>query len=243
MAWENKNEIVLGIVGGMGSYATLSFFERVLNAFPAEKDWEKPRILIDNYSTLPSRVRAILYNENVEALKVRLSESVSNLLQAGATDIVLACHTSHYFLPDIMNTVGSDADKIVNMISLAKEECISRKIQKVVLLASEGTVQANIYGNVFGDEIELLAPDEKKLKEIRQFIEAVKQNKVTAESLMNFKKMIENADCPVVLGCSELPVLQQKCVKSGIEIDNQMIDPLQCVIDKVVDKYNKRCLR
>ena len=33
----------IGIVGGMGSYATLDFFRRILDAFPAEKEWDRPR--------------------------------------------------------------------------------------------------------------------------------------------------------------------------------------------------------
>ena len=37
---------VIGVVGGMGSYATLNFFGRLLDAFPATKEWERPRIII-----------------------------------------------------------------------------------------------------------------------------------------------------------------------------------------------------
>ena len=45
---EEYTENVIGIMGGFGSYATLNFFEQVLDSFPAEKEWERPRILIDN---------------------------------------------------------------------------------------------------------------------------------------------------------------------------------------------------
>lgn len=54
---------VIGILGGMGSYATVEIFRRVIDAFPAEKEWDRPRILIDNNCIMPSRVRAILYEE------------------------------------------------------------------------------------------------------------------------------------------------------------------------------------
>ena len=53
----------IGILGGMGSYATVDLFRRLVDAFPAEKEWDRPRIIIDNNCTMPSRVRAILYNE------------------------------------------------------------------------------------------------------------------------------------------------------------------------------------
>lgn len=58
----------IGIVGGMGSYATLDFFRRLLNAFPAEREWDRPRIVIDNRCTMPSRVHAILYNEQPQKI-------------------------------------------------------------------------------------------------------------------------------------------------------------------------------
>lgn len=94
-----KDNYTIGIVGGMGSYATLKYFERILEAFPAERDWERPRVIIDNYCTLPSRVRAVLYNERVEELEQDLTDSVRGLLNAGADRIILACNTSHVFLP------------------------------------------------------------------------------------------------------------------------------------------------
>ena len=42
-------DYVIGIIGGMGSYATIDFFRRLVDAFPAEKEWERPRIIVDNY--------------------------------------------------------------------------------------------------------------------------------------------------------------------------------------------------
>lgn len=76
-------EMVIGILGGMGSYATASFFERLLMAFPAEKEWDRPRIIIDNYCTMPSRVRAILYDEHREELIKKLCDSVKMLIRGG----------------------------------------------------------------------------------------------------------------------------------------------------------------
>jgi aspartate racemase len=240
MSWKSNDGMVLGIVGGMGSYATLNFYNRILNSFPAERDWERPRVIIDNYSTLPSRVRAILYNENVNDLEVRLSKSIASLLLAGATDVVLACHTSHYFLQAITDSMeNEERDKILNLIELAKSKCVSLGIKKVRLLASEGTIQAGIYEKAFGTDIDVIAPNESGLGEIRMLIEAVKQNKVTDTSIEMFRELVESSELPVILGCSELPVLKQKCDEAGMKINNKIIDPLQSVIDIVVDKYNQ----
>lgn len=73
----------IGVLGGMGSYATCDIFRRLLDAFPAEKEWERPRILIDNNCTMPSRVRAILYGEHEGRLIQEMSESVESLVRTG----------------------------------------------------------------------------------------------------------------------------------------------------------------
>ena len=65
---ENGKEYVLGVLGGMGTYATIHLFQQYAEIFPAEKEWDRPRIIIDNNCTMPSRVRAILYNEKRECL-------------------------------------------------------------------------------------------------------------------------------------------------------------------------------
>lgn len=89
---------VIGVLGGMGSYATLHFFQELLDAFPAEKEWDRPRIIIDNRCTMPSRVLAVLEGIKYDQLVSELCDSVASLLHAGATKIILACNTSHCFL-------------------------------------------------------------------------------------------------------------------------------------------------
>jgi choline kinase len=78
-----SDEVVVGIVGGMGSYATVGFFKRLVDAFPAHYEWERPRVLIDNRCTMPSRVRAALYGERRDELVRQLAESVRNLVSGG----------------------------------------------------------------------------------------------------------------------------------------------------------------
>ena len=112
----------VGIVGGMGSYATVDFFRRIVDAFPATKEWDRPRILIDNYCTMPSRVRAILYNERKDELIADLSSSVRNLLRAGAERIIFACNTSHVFIPEIVRNVPECSGKIIHIIESCANE-------------------------------------------------------------------------------------------------------------------------
>ena len=95
------DEFTIGVLGGMGTYATINMFKQYADVFKAEKEWERPRIIIDNRCTMPSRVRAFLYKENVDELISEMFESMQYLMDAGATRIILACNTSHFFATNI----------------------------------------------------------------------------------------------------------------------------------------------
>lgn len=74
----------------MGTYATIHLFKQYAEIFPAKKEWDRPRIVIDNRCTMPSRVRAFLYNENVDQLVAEMAGSMQYLTDAGCNRIILA---------------------------------------------------------------------------------------------------------------------------------------------------------
>jgi len=45
----------IGVVGGMGPWATLDFFAKVLRLTPARRDQEHLRLIIDNNPQIPDR--------------------------------------------------------------------------------------------------------------------------------------------------------------------------------------------
>lgn len=228
----NKN-MIIGIIGGMGSFATVDFFRRVVEAFPAEKEWERPRILIDNYCTMPSRVRAILYNEKRDELVSELSEATKNMLRSGATHIILACNTSHVFLPDIIKKVPEASDKFINIIEELAKDLKSKAIKDSFLLATEGTIQTGIYEKFFSKyDINIHSPVENEYSLLRDWIEAVKQNKFNKSIYDSFEKFCDNCNQnSIILGCTELPILYEKAKQNGWINKLEIFDPLQNVIE------------
>ena len=68
-----KDDFVIGVLGGMGTYATIHLFKQYADVFPAEKEWDRPRIIIDNRCTMPSRVLAFLRGVKKEELVRQMS--------------------------------------------------------------------------------------------------------------------------------------------------------------------------
>lgn len=227
---------VIGVVGGMGSYATCDFFRRLIDAFPAEKEWDRPRIIIDNNCTMPSRVRAIIYKEERPRLVSLLTESVINLRKTGCTKIVLVCNTSHVFLDEIYGEyekrTGSRDCNIINMIEICAEELHKQKITKVALMATEGTIDSGIYNKYLSKyDIEICPPNAKQYTDYRYLIECVKQNAIDDKATEEFLRCAsESGSKDVILGCTEFPVYLRYIQKTeGISF----IDPLQYLIEKL----------
>jgi len=235
----NKDDLpkeVIGILGGFGSYATLDFFERLLDSFPVEKEWDRPRVLIDNYCTLPSRVRGILYGEYEEEIIEGITTSIENMMNAGATKIIISCNTAHYFLDEVYVRLPESRNVIINIIEELAMQLSSDGVEEVSLIASEGTLVCGIYQDTFEKYgIRINAPTEEEFPKLREFIEIVKQNKeITPEVKKDFIEFItEQKDTSVILGCTEFPVIY-KHVKEDIESENLTIyDPLDTAILKI----------
>lgn len=223
----NIKKDIIGIVGGMGSYATLNIFKRILDAFEAKKEWDRPRIIIDNNCTLPSRSRALLYHEKFEEVADGLANSVKHLIDAGANIIILGSNTGHLFLDEIYKRVPESKKYIINFIELLGRDVADSRIDQILLLGTEATVDFNIYKHFLKD-INVVTPPQEKVKEIDYFIEIVKQNVIKDSDYDKFKKLLlsfENEH--IVLGCTELPIMYEKIKE---EVDKNIFDPINSFI-------------
>lgn len=230
-----KKEFTIGVLGGMGTYATIHLFEQYAEEFKAEKEWDRPRIIIDNRCTMPSRVRAFLFNENINELVSEMADSMKHLIESGCTRIILACNTSHLFLPEIYKVVPEAKGKVVNIIDGCVEKIESDEIKQVYLLASEGTIDSQIYQKALSEKnIKCIVPDKSEYYLLRQCIEAVKQNRYSNEVRRIFLDLANRYDA-CILGCTELPILWSK-YKNYIT-SQKIYDPLLNAIKILKKEY------
>ena len=230
-------DLVIGVLGGMGTYATVHFFQQYADVFEAKKEFDRPRIIIDNRCTMPSRVRAFLYNEKVDELINEMTDSMQNLVDYGCTHIVLACNTSHLFLPEIYKKVPSLENKVINIIKQCVSTIQNDGVKEVYLLGSEGTIDSSIYQNALEKYgIKCIVPKKDEYRLIRQCIEAVKQNKYNEDTKNIFVELVNRYDT-CILGCTELPILYDR-YKSDIAKSKKIYDPLLLVLKRLKEEYD-----
>lgn len=211
-----KEELTIGIVG-LGSYATIDFFRRIVDAFPGEREWDRPRVLVDNYCTMPSRVRAILYGENRTEVINALVSSVKMLIMAGAKKIILACGTAHVFLPEIIERIPEAESYLMDMIEICGKYMKKSGITCAGLAATEGTIATGLFRKrmeKYG--IMVHEPDENQYVILRSFIETVKQNKIDERAVDAYAEYLNSFENDaIILGCTELPILYRASIGGG----------------------------
>ena len=231
-----KKDYTIGVLGGMGTYATIHLFQQYAEIFTAEKEWDRPRMIIDNRCTMPSRVRAFLYNENVDKLVDEMADSMQRLKDAGCTRIILACNTSHLFLPKIYEKVPGLEPLVVHIINGCVDELVKDGVKEAYVLGTEGTIDSGIYQEALSkNSIACAVPEKEEYTKLRDCIEAVKQDKYTDEIRETFLDLVNRSDV-CILGCTELPILYEK-YKDGVTC-RKVYDPLVLGILKMKEEYD-----
>ena len=226
----------VGVIGGFGAYATLNFYEMILSEFATGRERDNPNIIIDNDFTMPSRTRALLYGEDYDAIVDMISRSMKNLLQLGSDHIILVCGTAHYFLKDVYKKVPEAEKRVLNLIELVKRHIKENGIDKVLVIAAEGTLKKRVYESILNDVI-CISPESEYYSRIRGFIESVKTNRFTDEVINDwFSFLAEFGSRDVILGCTELPVLVNECenrIPPEHIVNYIYIDPMKLAISEL----------
>ena len=196
-----KTQKVLGILGGMGPYATVFFLKRILKNTPIKKDIDHFRVLVDNQVKIPSRTRAVLFNE--ESPVPEIIKSINNLAQIGADLVLLPCNSVHFFYDDVIKHI-----KIpwINMLDCVAKTVLNQGFKKPLILGGYVTTQ-KIYSD-FIKEAQYLKRDDNIC--IEKIIEEIKlSNNISTESRRLFKKIIKkniNRIDSIIFACTELPI-------------------------------------
>ncbi len=230
----------LGIVGGFGAYATLNFYRRILEVFASKSERNYPHIVMDNNFTMPSRTRALLFDEDYDDVVLGIAESMKLMLQQKVDKIVLVCGTAHYFLEDVYKIVPEAKGKVLDIIEVLGNELENKKKTDALVMAAEGALLKELYPAKLGKYgVSCISPPREYYDEIRFYIESVKQNKLNKDVAIRFVKFINSfSSNNIILGCTEFPILveyiQNKCMHEEIEKDWEKLcffDPLEMVIN------------
>jgi len=225
-------EKTIGIIGGMGPLATAYLFQKIIELTPAKKDQDHLRVIIDNNPKIPDRTRSILKRDN--KIISHLKRSANILQKAGAQCIAIPCNTSHNYIEEIQKSVRIP---VLDMVRAAVES-VDHESGKIGLLATDGTLKAEIYqkydvqGHIHW--ITLKTTEQKVLMRLIYGIKAGKEHQdlkpAFTKLLISLKK--KGAEL-IILGCTELSLFKEIF---GCRFN--LIDPVEIVALQAV-KFSK----
>ena len=126
---------VIGILGGMGPAATADMFQKFIKLTPAHCDQEHIPLLISSIPDIPDRTECILHGgEDPESV---MEKYVHGLENAGATCIIMACNTAHYWFDHLKAKSHVD---MLSIIDATIDEVIATGKQKIGLLTTDATL-------------------------------------------------------------------------------------------------------
>lgn len=200
----------IGILGGMGPEATADLYKKIIQIFQekygAKYDEDFPEIFIYNLP-LPDVVENPYQDKKIKEFLIR---GVKKLESNGVDFIAIPCNTVNYYLPEMRNAVSIP---VISILEETAKEVRTLNLSKVGLLATEMTINKNIYGSVLND-IKVVNPTKKQQKKITSIILNVLSGKKNKEDRLILKTIIEelksNGAEKIILGCTELPLLIKK---------------------------------
>lgn len=201
----------VGVLGGMGSYATVDFFKKILDQFKVQKEWEYPKIIINNNPKLPSRTRAILYDEPSPA--PGMIEGCKLLEQAGADFIAIPCNSAHAWYEEVVSQVNIP---VISIIETTAHYILQnyQNIKKIGVISGEVVIKKKLYEQAFeNSKVEVITADDECEQNVRKIIDDVKHNSINKETKDQIDKVVkyflqQNVD-GLILGCTELPLVME----------------------------------
>jgi aspartate racemase len=205
---------VLGIVGGMGPWASAEFLRTIYEHNLGEREQDAPSVIMFSDPTFPDRTEAFLAGDS-DPLLEKLSKVLGHLLEAGATDVVLCCMTIHYLLPRLSPHLRRPVISLLDIIFAH----VIRSRERYLLVCSTGTQQLRLFQNheqwPLAKSYIILPEEEDQNRIHRELIYPIKKNPDLDTLLPLLESMLDRYQVgSFIAGCSEVHLLARHFLRS-----------------------------
>ncbi len=230
---------VLGVLGGMGSAATVAFLDALVRATPARTDQEHIDSVVLNHATVPDRT-ARLHDPSQPDPTPYLLGDLELLARLGADRAVILCNTAHAFLDEgslplpLLSIVEVGADA-----AMAAARATGGERPTVTVLATDGTLSSRLYQEALerrGAVVRVPA-EEDQPRVMAMIYDGVKAD--VPVPTQDFTALVDELGAgsdAVLLGCTELSVLFAQAAAEGTPLPGRVVDAQSSLVSKVLEE-------
>ena len=233
----------IGVIGGNGVAATnrlCDMVERKNTAAGAFRDAHHPEMIIWQATSVPSRSMFLEgRGPDWRPDYIRIAKSLKAL---GCDLGCMCCNTAHYAVTEI-----EEASQLtfINLLEEVARKCKETGEEKFELFCSDGARKFDIYGKAFKKvfpNATIVYPSEDGQRLVTKAICDVKNKarflfqKDAASPHNLLLNLIDQADFPVILGCTDLRI----AFETGEKLPNGVaVDSLEVLADVIVQRFRE----
>lgn len=224
---------MIGIVGGIGSYAGIDLIRKIYDNSSATCDQEHlPVAMLSVPHSIVDRTDFILGKTNVNP-GLAIANIITSLSHQGAEVFGIPCNTAH--ASEIYTTIRERAPaqgKIIHMVDEVAKEISSRNtaISKVGILGTSGTLSADVYSCALAKRgMKAIYPSEDiqnlfvhpaiydRNYGLKAFSNPIK-GRARESLMMALTHLIGRGAEAIVLGCTEIPLALPESEIEGVPL-------------------------
>ncbi|AWV97492.1 aspartate/glutamate racemase family protein [Arcticibacterium luteifluviistationis] len=229
-----ENEMI-GIVGGIGSYAGIDLIKKIYDQTEAASDQEHlPISMLSVPHKITDRTNFLLDQTTINP-GIAISEIIESLISNGSTVIGIPCNTAHAQpIFDLIKANVSESCTLVHLIEEVGQYLSTNhpEVKKVGVLGTTGTIMAKVYPDVLSKYgIEVIQPSDEiqnlfvhpSIYDVNYGIKAF-SNPVNIKAKENLSMaatyLSRKGAQAIVLGCTEIPLaIQYDKIESSLIVD------------------------
>src|SRR5215216_3310600 len=212
---------ILGIVGGLGPESTVDYYQKIIALYRERvSGGSYPRFIINSIDL--KKGLAFMDANNVPGMADYLLEAIGELARAGADFGLISANTPHIVFDRL---ALKSPIPLISIVEATCAEAKARNLNRLALIGTRYTMQANFYGNVFSREgIHLCMPrpeDQDYIHE-KYFSELV-PGKFLPETRAGLLQIVDRLKAAidvdgVILAGTELPLILRDAEHNGIPL-------------------------
>lgn len=224
----------LGVVGGMGSFATAYFLEVLARKTRVERDQDHIPFVALSLPSISDRSQAISIGSDLPLRQIL--ERAYWLEKAGCGAIAIPCNTAHLWVSAIEQALSVTLINMIEVTRRAIHDTRGTELDNLrsISLGTKASMQHTLYARPRAELSDgLLCVVNDIQIAIAQIINAVKSGKIPAarNNLYRIIHYIRSFDIDIIiLACSELSAISGDLVD-----DNDIIDPINILADACVE--------
>jgi aspartate racemase len=214
---------LVGVLGGMGPWATLDFLQKILKATPACRDQDHVPVLVSNIPQIPDRTAA--YGGEGESPLDALIANGQRLKAGGASVLVMPCNTAHLWFDDLESALATPMLHIVDS-ALRELQPTGTKISTVGILGTDATLASGLYPNralAVGAAVRWVQPTAREMIELLmpgiRLVKAGRLDEGREHLNAVARSLVRRGAQALVMACTELPLVLDNSIDGIAAVD------------------------